>query len=301
MVLAVGFVGMCFIPPFVVSIAGWGLDLSGAARIVLLSATVGIGTNYLAIKMLFFPTRPLPLLHWQGVIPKRKREIVHNLARGIREHLLSADTIRQAIHDSGLVHNIIDRFLESGRALVSNSAFRGDARKFIDGMIRAFVDNSRFRSQVFAEIEKLARKLPTSLLGFLKRDWLSAFRERVEEWVGEKVRENRDLIMRFLDHKLTSIVREICDNIDKKLLSLPDRIEERREKFEIFLGRMVADNVGKIDIEAIIRRKMEEMDEGELEALIQRATDHELAAIQYLGAVLGALAGIILAAVETQL
>lgn len=291
----------CLVSPLPVSIAGWSLDLMAAARMVLLSAAVGIGTNYLAIKMLFFPTRPLPVLHWQGVIPKRKRQIVDNLARGIREHLLSADTIRQAIHDSGLVHGIIDRVLESGRALVTNPDFRTEARDLIDGMVRAFVDNSRFRSRVFAEIEKLARKAPTSLLGFLKHGWLSAVRTRVEEWVAEKVRDNRDQIMSFLDHKLAGVVQEMCDSIDTKLLSLPEKIEERRERLETFLGKLVADNVGKIDIEAVIRQKMEEMDEGELEALIQRTTNHELAAIQYLGAVLGALAGLILVAVETLL
>ena len=291
----------CLVPPLPLSIAGWSLDLWGAARMVLLSAAVGIGTNYLAIKMLFFPTRPLPVLHWQGVIPKRKRQIVDNLARGIREHLLSADTMRQAIHDSGVVHGIIDRVLDSGRALVTNPDFRTEARDLIDGTIRAFVDNSRFRSRVFAEIEKLARKAPTSLLRFLEHGWLSALRTHVEEWAEAKVRDNRDRIMRFLDDKLAGVVQEICDSIDAKLLSLPERIEERRERLETFLGKMVADNVGKIDIEAVIRQKMEEMDEGELEGLIQRTTDHELAAIQYLGAVLGALAGLILVAVEALL
>lgn len=296
--LSAWFVVTLFVPPLPVSIAGWSLDVWAAARMVLLSAAVGIGTNYLAIKMLFFPTRPLPVLHWQGVIPKRKRQIVDTLARGIRENLLSADTIRQAIHDSGLVHNLIDRFLESGRALVANPGFRTEVRDLIDGTVRAFVDNSRFRARVFAEIEKVARKAPTSLFGFLKHDWLSWARTHAEEWVGERVRDNRDRIMSFLDHKLTAVVQEMCDSVDGKLLSLPEKIEERRERLEAFLGKMVADNVGKIDLEDIIRRKMEEMDEGELEALIQRATDHELAAIQYLGAVLGALAGLALVAAD---
>ena len=58
-------------------------------------ALVGAVTNYLAIKMLFWPRRPRRLLFTtiQGLFPKRQEEIATQLARIAAEHFITPDRI----------------------------------------------------------------------------------------------------------------------------------------------------------------------------------------------------------------
>lgn len=55
-------------------------------------AVIGWFTNYVAIKMLFRPYRPVNLLGYklQGLIPKRRKDIAHSIAKTIERELLSA-------------------------------------------------------------------------------------------------------------------------------------------------------------------------------------------------------------------
>ncbi len=54
---------------------------------VCLSGTVGIGTNYIAIKMLFRPLERTPLGR-QGLIPKRRDDITEGIANAVSKQLL---------------------------------------------------------------------------------------------------------------------------------------------------------------------------------------------------------------------
>ncbi len=58
-------------------------------------ALVGAGTNYLAIKMLFWPRRPRRLLSVtvQGLFPMRQEEIAAQLARVAAEHFITPERI----------------------------------------------------------------------------------------------------------------------------------------------------------------------------------------------------------------
>src|SRR3990170_9001655 len=55
-------------------------------------AAIGWFTNYVAIKMLFRPYHPVNLFGFklQGLIPKRRKDIAHSIAKTIERELLSA-------------------------------------------------------------------------------------------------------------------------------------------------------------------------------------------------------------------
>ena len=71
------------LPPFVGAIIGWT-------------------TNYVAIKLLFRPHNPVEFLglKFQGLIPKRRKEIARSIARAIEKELLSSEDI------AGMLTNI---------------------------------------------------------------------------------------------------------------------------------------------------------------------------------------------------
>lgn len=68
----------------------------------IISAFIGWGTNFLAIKMLFHPREKINLLFFslQGIFPKRKKEFSEKLALVISKDFFSLDDIIQKIQSS---------------------------------------------------------------------------------------------------------------------------------------------------------------------------------------------------------
>lgn len=70
------------------------------AEIIIMSlvgATIGWFTNYLAIKLIFRPLNPIRIpiigLEFQGLVPKRRKEIAASIGNTVEQELLSLDEI----------------------------------------------------------------------------------------------------------------------------------------------------------------------------------------------------------------
>ena len=61
----------------------------------IIGAFIGYLTNYVAIKLLFRPHRPLSIMGFtvQGLIPKRRKEIARSIAQTIEQELISSRDI----------------------------------------------------------------------------------------------------------------------------------------------------------------------------------------------------------------
>ncbi|MGS0764810.1 DUF445 domain-containing protein [Syntrophomonas curvata] len=76
----------------------------------LISALIGYITNVVAIKMLFWPRRPVNLLLFKlhGLLPKRRAELANSLGKLVEEQLLSLDDLFEKINTPE-VREIISR------------------------------------------------------------------------------------------------------------------------------------------------------------------------------------------------
>jgi len=79
-------------------------------------ALIGYGTNYLAVRMIFRPVRPVRVLGFtlQGLVPRRQAELAASVGRVVGEHLLSHDDLAAALNrvDLGaLIGTAFDRGL----------------------------------------------------------------------------------------------------------------------------------------------------------------------------------------------
>lgn len=65
----------------------------------ILGASIGWMTNWVAIKMLFYPRRPLSILglRLQGLIPSRQRELAEQCATIIERELLQQDFLEEQL------------------------------------------------------------------------------------------------------------------------------------------------------------------------------------------------------------
>jgi len=64
-------------------------------------AFIGWMTNYLAIRMLFHPRQPRRILFWswQGLFPKRQKDLAVKLGQMVEEELISHEDIWAAVND----------------------------------------------------------------------------------------------------------------------------------------------------------------------------------------------------------
>ena len=69
---------------------------------VVIGAAIGGFTNFLAIRMLFRPYRPIMIGRWQlpftpGLIPKRHDELATQIGKLVVEHLVTPESIRKKL------------------------------------------------------------------------------------------------------------------------------------------------------------------------------------------------------------
>ena len=81
---------------------------------VSVGALIGWFTNYLAIKLLFRPYKEMNFLFFkiQGLIPKRKNEIIENIADVVEQELISMTDIIEKFKNSEIDEEILNNLLD---------------------------------------------------------------------------------------------------------------------------------------------------------------------------------------------
>lgn len=78
----------------------------------VVGAVVGAATNYMAIKMLFRPYKPIYFKKWRlpltpGLIPKRRGDLAVQLGKTVSEYLLTPDTIKKKFLSEEVRANVL--------------------------------------------------------------------------------------------------------------------------------------------------------------------------------------------------
>jgi uncharacterized membrane protein YheB (UPF0754 family) len=116
-------------------------------------AFIGWLTNYLAIRMLFHPKRPVRVFRWtwQGLFPKRQKELARNLGHLVEQELVNHQDIRRAINDPS--------FLVQLRLMISASVERFITQKLasihpaLNSLLQGTVTN-KLKDLIVQEVEK---------------------------------------------------------------------------------------------------------------------------------------------------
>ena len=134
------------------------------------AALIGWGTNVIAIKMLFWPRKPIKIFFWDflGVLPKRKADIAKSIAQVLNEDLLPTDELVNAVNTSANRAKVT-------KHITDNLAFR------IERVLPRLIMNSigsKVRSMlhdlVENEVEKLFAQLGDDISAELKESQLLA-------------------------------------------------------------------------------------------------------------------------------
>jgi len=142
--------------------------LEGATPWILLpgvGALIGYGTNYLAVRMIFRPVRPVRVLGWtlQGLVPRRQAELARSIGRVVGEHLFSHDDMLTALDkidlgaivDTAFERGLAPKIVELQRLPLVGAFLTADRVKELrEAAVRGVVSR---RTEVLASIETAVR------------------------------------------------------------------------------------------------------------------------------------------------
>lgn len=165
--------------------------------IPFICALIGWITNYLAVKMLFHPRKPVNILGWklQGVFPKRQKELAASLGSLVENELISHQDIQKTINNPEFKNSfkeILDNYIQDflTNKIVSlhpmvGMFLNGDVLKSINKLL------TRETEKHLPDIlEKMASQLESSL------DFKEVVRTRVEQFSMDKLEQILFGIMR---------------------------------------------------------------------------------------------------------
>ncbi|HPT84044.1 MAG TPA: DUF445 family protein [Limnochordia bacterium] len=146
----------------------------------VVAALIGWGTNVLAIKMLFWPRKPIRILGWEflGVLPKRQRELARSIAEVLNDELLPLEELVQAANTPAVRGKVAQVVAESLTEKLGRFVPRFILEHTVE-KIRGYLEdllNSELETMFNQLGTELSRELQQSkLLGQLVEDKINSF------------------------------------------------------------------------------------------------------------------------------
>ncbi|MCF8008881.1 MAG: DUF445 family protein [Halanaerobiales bacterium] len=163
--------------------------------IPFIGAVIGYFTNYIAVKMLFRPLKPIniPILKMkiQGLLPSRREELAVSIAESIEQNLLSLDSIIREL-DQDLIRDELNLVIEETVQKRINKNFKYILPQLVKDI----------SSEIIVEI--ITEEIDSNF-----EDWIETIIDKMKDQV--KIKEIvKDKIKSFSFIKLESIVLEIA-------------------------------------------------------------------------------------------
>ncbi len=258
-------------------------SFDGLLRIISISGLIGFLTNWLAITMLFRPSKKRPILG-QGLIPAQKDRIAYRLARAVSEDLINPEIIKQKIKES----QAITQYREKASLYVKNIMDDPDFRDSLKSLVVDYVDEMIADPEVRTSIaKKLMEQIDEAV------DENSFEKVALKAYSFLKGHEMQDLIESALE-KLPIGIEQGLNKLDTFLDHLPETMDEHGELIEEMVTNLLYKLINQLDVQALVEDNLRQYDEKKLEQLIKNASNDQLQYIQYLGAVLGTFGGFII-------
>ncbi len=314
---------------------------------ILVGALIGYCTNYIAIKMLFRPQKPIyvfgkKLPFTPGVIPKNKSRIAAAVGNAVGQNLFTNQDIVNAITESGLKNNLSEKIMDT--AFNTDSSIKDYIDKYYskkssenDDLIQTELskevdyDASDYDDVIIEETDydkiknKVSDVITSKILGafekidlnamvsqiasktlsekvkgtmmemFLNESTVSAMSAPIGNSIAEYIKNHgEEIIYPLVDTEVDSFMEKpVSENLEE--LGLDTNILESsvNKLFDTAVSKCGSMISEYIDIPGIVESKINKMDVSELEELVMQVMKNELQTVINLGALIGAVIGII--------
>lgn len=283
---------------------------------IAVGALIGYCTNYIAIKMLFWPRKEWHVGKWRvpftpGVIPKNKSRIAFAVANAVSEQLLTENDIAEGIRKSGIKDEVVDHITEfvmnettSIKAMMNETCGEVDvteATNRIGEILSEKLLNGIKRIDMKAVLSDISKSSFSGLfsnpvVGMLMRgNAADTVADKLTDAVADYVdTHGRDVLVPIVNQEIDGVMSGPLKN---NLAQFDLDETSVRKILNTVIDRFMEDNISTlishIKIKDIVEEKINQMEVKELENLVMAVMKNELQAVINLGAVIGAVIGII--------
>jgi len=257
--------------------------VSGPVIAVIGPGAVGYFTNWLAIKMLFYPRRPNAV--WWGLVPARREEITNLVTHEVMERLISPQIISEYLKEAGVVSKAVDSALETGEQLLTKEDFRADLESLLSAVLSQLVSSPEAQGRIRALVEKRILEWRGGSLNEKMIEWSKGI------W-GPKVLEELDRV--FTETPLD--IKELLPDLQVTLNNFSRFLRKktgavRRDVEETITGFLV-EALNHLRLKEIVRSQLLKLDDEELERALTGNAQRELVFIQTFGGIFGLTLGL---------
>lgn len=284
-----------------------------------IGAVIGYCTNYIAVKMLFRPLKPVKignktLPFTPGIIPKGQGRMARALGQAVGEHLLTKEDFEKMLLSEDIKNAVVDAVLQKIEKLKDTEAsleeflsqytgqeeydlMRDKLEDYITEKITEGVENLDVGAIIVEEgTKEIKEKFKGGMLSmFLNDDLIQSVATPIGNKVDEYIKENGEEKIRpavvaqlaAAENKSVAQWVEIFPVSDKKFRQVIENIYVK------FVNEKAEELAEKFHVAEIVEEKINAMDVLELENLLLGIMKKELNAVVSLGAVIGFILGLL--------
>ncbi len=276
----------------------------------LVGALIGYFTNYIAVKMLFFPRREVRLFGRRlpftpGIIPRRKDELGRSIGRMVESELLTKDAICQMMLSDkakSIAAMSITNALTAGQRPLKElmpDIVSSDMRFRLENILAGVICDGVCRLDLATPIAKEGGELVREKFGALgsmlvndkvMTDIAAAADQRIKAYLLN----NRAFLTAAIHVKADTILsmntEQIADNV---LIDAEDVYPLALSVYEKVVERHLPELLERVSIADTVADRIAEMDAKRLEDIVLSVMKKELGALINLGALIGFILGLL--------
>ena len=280
----------------------------------VIGAVIGYCTNYIAVKMLFFPRKEIKVLGHRlpftpGAIPKGKPRLAKAAGDVVANTLLTEDDIREKFMAPEIEAVIIDKIMDvlsvelgDGIRTVCQDDEEYESMKTnlsiaLTAQIMESIDNMDIKNVIVNEAKRAIKEKTagTMLAMFVTDELVDSLVYPVGEKLENFIAENgADYIQAEIENKLETFehktVLELCSDMDLDEKKVREMISS---VYQTAAVKAIGGLLRSINIAGMVEEKINDMDVKQLEEVVLAVMKKELNMIVNLGALVGGIIGIL--------
>lgn len=285
----------------------------------LIGATIGYVTNWIAIKMMFRPLKPVKIGKFTlpftpGIIPKNKERIAEAIGQSISKNLLTEETIKSALLSEETKKRLREKIIDTLNSLSEddttskeliikyvnetsyNMCINNLTEKLTDNIFETVV-NYNIGKIIADQIELSAKeKLKGTIIGvFGGNSIISSISETTVLKVNDYIDKNgKELIKDMVCTQINKYENLTVSSLSASIANWDiDLVEQLMRLYENLITQKISNIILVLNISKIIKDKINSMDMLEVEELILNIMNKELNALVNLGALIGLVLGLL--------
>lgn len=278
----------------------------------LIGAGIGYVTNWIAVKMMFRPLKPIKIGNFTlpftpGIIPKNKSRLAESIGITVSKDLLSQEDLEKALLSNDIKIKIQEAYInfiekndtqidEQIKLLIGEENFnkisRNVKQKITNSIYNAVLE-ANLGNIVAEQIEIASKeKLKGSILGILGGNSIvSSLTLSISNKLNEYIKDNGQAVIEEMVNK--ELNKYMSKSISETFGANIEMSSMIMKLYENIILEKMSKFLNTINISKIVEDKINSMDVLELEKLILTIMKKELNALVNLGAIIGFVLGLL--------